>query len=611
MFTIYLLFALTILQTRKADNECIGGKLVSFMSKSEYLKEFAKGPCSPFMILPGVLSTKLVVEIDCPVLKAENPEIFEACGWNDCSQSATEFWKSIPDSEYQLWIPSYTSPMAIFTFGNKSNQCWAKLIRQVIDFTEPIDKAVQVVKGVKISTYGSTPRTHTDFECGDRSISNILSAYLQIPQTRTFGPMIAAFRKMGYVAGLTYQSLPYNFNKPLVANELSPAFADNLERLNTLTRKKVTVISHSFGGLNTYYQLNKLDREYRKRVIKQWIPIATPFLGGTKAFKIALSADDNFMYLNNIFGLELRAAIEGVSSTIGTFQLLSKDPYSALDNVEWFQAIKKRTLYEEGLLPYEMTDYKFLPPKGIKCSPANFADLPQDCILGLYDTSKDFTVQVGADSFKMNEADKLFAKYDIVKNANSIYGLVEDRNLFEFKNPEVPILSINLRTALTTQKLVYGPDLMDSLITDTYHKPIIVYGYGDKTVDAYSQFIPLLKWAKEYDDGEQHSNPVKIVDLCSIYKEKYEPFDDFYSSGEKKMNKNEFFGISCDCIESDSPVKCNHGLMIQDTSIIRLLKNALDTNEISYNEDYNSYIDSLQPEYLETVSVKCPQVVYN
>ena len=43
----------------------------------------------------------------------------------------------------------------------------------------------------------------------------------------------------------------------------------------------------------------------------------------------------------------------------------------------------------------------------------------------------------------MNEADKLFAKYNIVKNAGSLYGLTRDPNVFEFANPEVPILSIN------------------------------------------------------------------------------------------------------------------------------------------------------------------------
>lgn len=66
------------------------GKDGSAMTNKEYLKQFAKGPCSPTVVLPGLMSTKLAVEIDCELFKNENSAVFKACGWTDCSKSFYE-----------------------------------------------------------------------------------------------------------------------------------------------------------------------------------------------------------------------------------------------------------------------------------------------------------------------------------------------------------------------------------------------------------------------------------------------------------------------------------------------------------------------------------------
>jgi hypothetical protein len=71
-------------------NFCLNQQEIEEMSDKEYLKEFAKGPCSPTLILPGFLSTKLNVEIDCKELKEKNPRVFEQCGWNACSKHSYE-----------------------------------------------------------------------------------------------------------------------------------------------------------------------------------------------------------------------------------------------------------------------------------------------------------------------------------------------------------------------------------------------------------------------------------------------------------------------------------------------------------------------------------------
>ena len=67
-------------------NFCLGGQNNAYLSNKGYLKAFAKGPCSPTLILPGFLSTKLSVKIDCVELQSKNPRIFQQCGWNACSK---------------------------------------------------------------------------------------------------------------------------------------------------------------------------------------------------------------------------------------------------------------------------------------------------------------------------------------------------------------------------------------------------------------------------------------------------------------------------------------------------------------------------------------------
>ena len=69
---------------KKHDNYCVGRKDPTEMTDKEYLKAFAKGPCSPTILLPGLIASKLIITIDCKVLKATNPAIFTECGWEAC-----------------------------------------------------------------------------------------------------------------------------------------------------------------------------------------------------------------------------------------------------------------------------------------------------------------------------------------------------------------------------------------------------------------------------------------------------------------------------------------------------------------------------------------------
>ena len=51
-------------------NICINGEDPTYLSTKEQLKLFVQGQCSPIIMVPGMLGTKLQAEIDCEVLKS-------------------------------------------------------------------------------------------------------------------------------------------------------------------------------------------------------------------------------------------------------------------------------------------------------------------------------------------------------------------------------------------------------------------------------------------------------------------------------------------------------------------------------------------------------------
>lgn len=73
---------------------CVGEKDARALGDKEYLKEFARGPCNPTILLPGLLSVKMVATIDCEVLRAHDPDTFAQCGWNACKKNAFEVGKA-------------------------------------------------------------------------------------------------------------------------------------------------------------------------------------------------------------------------------------------------------------------------------------------------------------------------------------------------------------------------------------------------------------------------------------------------------------------------------------------------------------------------------------
>lgn len=125
---------------------CTGGKDPSKLSNKNYLEEFAKGPCNPTVVLPGVGGSKLRVLIDCETFKSKYPEGFKACGWERCSGLKS------PKSEYRIWLPGPFSPMSITLDDENARVCFNSVMG--FDTSELSKGIVKPIPGTQVVIEG-------------------------------------------------------------------------------------------------------------------------------------------------------------------------------------------------------------------------------------------------------------------------------------------------------------------------------------------------------------------------------------------------------------------------------------------------------------------------
>lgn len=615
LFALFYLARMSVIEEMgedvevKSNYECLNGKNPDNMSRKDMLKEFAKGPCSPLIILPALLSTRLIVEIDCETLRGKNPGLFKLCGWNSCKKDFYEFWKYVPLPEYQLWIPSITGPLSIFQFKEKKNQCWANFVKLAIDTTKPFNDSVVQQQGFRVKVFGQTPRTEKYAECGDGANKNLLGyEWFEIKKTRYLYYLFKKLKGMGYVAGLTYQTLPFDFRLSYRGNQINKLFLPNLKRINKLTGKKIVLLGHSLGNVNIYHQLINLDRDIKKKLIKSWIPVGSAVGGALQAFNAIVAGDDEFMYFKNTLGIHFHSEILAFNKLLSSYELLPIDFFTYHENKAWLKALEKRIQYEEGQISYEDSGFNFLPRLEEKCSPSNFVDYPTDCRMGLFDYRKKYIIKIKEDEYKVKEIEKMLAKYNMTESTLDIFKYTRDNQMIKLQNPEVPIISINLRTGLTVEQYDYDYDIREHLYRHDYPKGNTKVGYGDGVLSSTTQLAGPLKWAFEYDNNEKHAQPVKLIDFCSTYNVKYNVYDREDEKTGNDITKNEFIGINCDCMKQKSAENCNHPNIMVDSYVHMLIANVLKSNERSYTEIYSNYIDSLEEKELSKMTETCPQI---
>lgn len=61
------------------------------------------------------------------------------------------------------------------------------------------------------------------------------------------------------------------------------------------------------GNLNILYNLHHLDKNFKKKYVRNYMAIAPPFLGSYKSVKMLLSNDDEFSLLGGLFKFRYEA----------------------------------------------------------------------------------------------------------------------------------------------------------------------------------------------------------------------------------------------------------------------------------------------------------------
>jgi len=78
-----------------------------------------------------------------------------------------------------------------------------------------------------------------------------------------------------------------------------------------ITGKKVTIITHSMGGLVTWHNLLNMDQNDKDKLVSSWIAIAPAFLGSQEATMNLMGLTDEINMVTNFkkFGIGLKGSL--------------------------------------------------------------------------------------------------------------------------------------------------------------------------------------------------------------------------------------------------------------------------------------------------------------
>mmetsp|Transcript_105321 Transcript_105321/g.187210 ORF Transcript_105321/g.187210 Transcript_105321/m.187210 type:complete len:402 (-) Transcript_105321:26-1231(-) len=212
------------------------------------------GELGPVVIIPGDGSNQLEAKLNKP----------STVSWL-CSKKSDWF---------RLWLDT-----AMLIADTK---CWADNIRLIYD--EQNDKLSNNF-GVETRVPG----------WGETSSFEELDPGLPGHASGVFLKMVEALVKAGLERGKTLRGAPYDFRyAPPSAQgaEFIVKLRQLIEDTATATGRRVSLISHSMGCLQTQYLLKNQSQEWKDKFVERWIPISGPWAGAVKELRLHASGDN-------------------------------------------------------------------------------------------------------------------------------------------------------------------------------------------------------------------------------------------------------------------------------------------------------------------------------
>lgn len=582
-------------------NICLKDPTSSTKTPKEQLENFIEGDCAPIIMVPGLMATKLMLQIDCELLMKEHPEIMESCGWSTCSWS---IWRRRPSPEYLLWIPGIFSPMSVISWTNVT--CFGNLIRfEYNRSAETIPDKYQAPKGINVTWYGNTPGTLSDSDSGFNAVMDLLPLPFQTSTTRDFSYMVSYLLSMGYQKGLSMFTIPFDFRLTHLANQASYSLERTIRYAYALTGKKVVIVAHSLGNLNTLAVLNRMSIQDKEKMIAMYTSIAAPFAGAAKTIRLVMGGESAFLSSWGV-GIDFYSQQHVISASSSTQDLLPSNVFNQFRNEPWMAELLKRIELDKKY-PGNTTEgaefwknaktedipYSFFPTPSNICF-EGFSDRPKECIVGISDLSLEPVAVINGTEYFSTEEDikKIIDEHYTMGDKEVFREMMLDAlasNVTYFINPQVPTVLVygsHLATEIRNE-WDYRPE--DKTATGYFAFPTrTIQRYGDGTVEVSFSLTIGLKWAWERlnNASELDAKAIKIVEYCSSYGQNGSIWDGSDEQGAKFMSNTSYVGLGCQCLASipTEGVDCFHSGMINDPFVLDLVGEIALTNETVVNK---------------------------
>lgn len=546
---------------------CTGGKSPSSMSRKDYVKAFNVGPCAPIALLAGITGTKLVARIDCEVFKANHPVEFSKC-FSSCTGL------SAPKKEYRVWVPHITEPMSILKPSDNSRACFAALVGNDIELMNKTGES-KPRKGITVYPLGLSPETTTKAtsDCGMEAVTDLAPTLIQISGYSQYRDLYAVLKNAGYISGLTVQALPYDWRISYKDNSLNQIYPKVLKRLWENTGKKVLIVAHSFGNMQTAHTLWKMPQADKDTYIARYIALAPPYIGSSQLTAGTIGYDSRFCFNFGFFdlGITPQTYKDAIADGKGMFNLMPKKAVSVNAGSNWWKAIlgRMQAEYNNQAQPTG-TIMDIFPPATATCAPY-FKQRDAKCKLNLVDM--DQAGSVNKETVTGSNLCDILGKYGIGYKSQQMCQETADPNFDNLPNLGVQTNIVFGATIGTPYKFNFASDPRPDTRWFKVVTPTWEYTYGDGSVNTASALIPGIKWAQEFKDNKPNAKPVTFIEVCSSFNERKSVF----KAGKNKVEQNEYIGLNCQCkgnsLIYSSGTGCDHVKLVSDAFTVEFILN--------------------------------------
>ena len=296
---------------------------------------FIFGNCNPVILIPGMLSTKLQIKINCNKLLNEEVDIYKKmrfyCGSEVCPYTDKE------EEEYNFFI-SALPPFPIIEISNinKYSACLGYFLtfynskKACASYDEAKDDYVcNYSENIRVGYYGSITDSQSKGKCGLNAIQNAVMTFDSLDEKinqgllRSFGPLISRLEKKGYKPGFSLAGIPNDYRQFISINNFTmTAFRYQVNKLYENTGKKVVLIGHSHGTVTFY---NNLVYKKNKDIIpkiKKFVAVGPPFAGSSYLIDIFFEKGNKYQRTVDVAGQKVIAKFD----EFGFGMIINKTP---------------------------------------------------------------------------------------------------------------------------------------------------------------------------------------------------------------------------------------------------------------------------------------------